>query len=116
MQIECTEQNAVPVLKVRTRATMATLSQVIGENYGKIMNYLTELKVQPAEAPYTCYRNMDMEDLDVEMGFPVEKELPGRGDIEYGEIPAGKFVHRHVQGTLCRNGKALQRDVRLDER
>ena len=92
MQIEYKEQEAVPVLKVRTRATVETLPKAIGENYGKIMGYLTELGEQPADAPYTCYHNNDMEDLAVEMGFPTEKELPGRDDIESGEIPAGQYV------------------------
>jgi effector-binding domain-containing protein len=33
---------------------------------------------------------MDMQDLDVEIGFPVARELPGRGDIRAGEIAGGK--------------------------
>jgi effector-binding domain-containing protein len=98
MQIECKEQNAIPVLMVRTRANMATLPQVIGENYGNIMGYLNELGKQPADAPYTCYHNMDMEDLDVEMGFPVENGLAGKEDIQAGEIPAGKYVTAMYKG------------------
>ena len=92
MQIECREQNAVPVLMVRARTAMKNLPQVIGENYQKIMGYLTTLGEQPADAPYTCYNNMDMDDLDVEMGYPVGKSLPGKGDILAGEIPAGRYV------------------------
>lgn len=33
---------------------------------------------------------MDMQNLDVEIGFPVSKKLPGKDDIQAGEIPGGK--------------------------
>jgi effector-binding domain-containing protein len=33
---------------------------------------------------------MDMQDLDVEIGFPVSGSLPGKGEIQPGEIPGGK--------------------------
>jgi len=35
---------------------------------------------------------MDMENLDVEMGFTVGRPLPGKGEIQAGEVPAGKQV------------------------
>lgn len=98
MKIECKKQKAVPVLRIRTRTTMDTLPQAIGENYRKIMGYLTEIGAKPADAPYTCYHNMDVDDLDVEMGFPVGGELPDRGDIENGEIPAGRYVMSMYKG------------------
>lgn len=100
-QIELKEQDTQPVLMVRARATMETLPQVIGDNYEKILVYLAELGVQPADAPYTCYQNMDIEDLDVEMGFPVDKELPGKDDIQAGEIPGGKYVTALYKGSYA---------------
>jgi len=35
---------------------------------------------------------MDMQDLDVEIGFRTSNELPGRGDIQASEIPGGKVA------------------------
>jgi effector-binding domain-containing protein len=35
---------------------------------------------------------MDMQDLDIEIGMPVPEPLPGQGDIEAGEIPAGQLA------------------------
>ncbi len=92
LKIELNEQEAQPVLSIRTRTPMENLPQTIGEAYGKIMQYMTELGVQPADAPFTAYYNMDMEDLDVEMGFPVNSQLQGKGDIVFREIPAGKYA------------------------
>jgi len=34
---------------------------------------------------------MDMQDLDVEIGFSVAKALEGKGDIQTSEIPGGKL-------------------------
>ncbi|MFA4884750.1 MAG: GyrI-like domain-containing protein [Desulfotomaculaceae bacterium] len=51
-----------------------------------------------ADAPFTAYYNLDMQDLDVEMGFPVMKPLPGNGEIISGEIPRGKYVSCMYKG------------------
>jgi effector-binding domain-containing protein len=91
-EIELQEQKAQPVLSIRTHTSLELLPKLIGENYMKIMSYLTELGETPAEAPYTAYYNMDMQNLDVEMGFPVSKLLPEKGDITAREIPQGKIV------------------------
>jgi len=45
---------------------------------------LNELGEKPLEAAFAAYYNMDMENLDVEMGFPVAKPLAGRGEIKAG--------------------------------
>jgi effector-binding domain-containing protein len=57
-----------------------------------IGQYLESLGKSPAGDPFVAYYNMDMQDLDLEMGFPVSGTVPGKGDIEYREIPAGKFA------------------------
>ncbi|CCU85087.1 hypothetical protein PHOSAC3_150087 [Mesotoga infera] len=35
---------------------------------------------------------MDMENLEVEIGFPISADLPGRGDTIRGSIPGGLYV------------------------
>jgi len=35
---------------------------------------------------------MDMQDLDIEAGFPVAQSVAGHGEINPSEIPAGKQV------------------------
>lgn len=97
-QIELSEQKAQPVLSIRTRTAVENLPQAIGQAYGEIMRYMGELGEQPADIPYTAYYNLDMQDLDVEMGFPVAKPLPARGEIKSGEIPRGKYVSCMYKG------------------
>lgn len=98
LKIEFNEQNAQPVLFIRTRTAIENLPNAIGESYGKIMQYLAELGEPPADAPYTAYYNLDMQDLDVEMGFPVAKLMSEKGDIKSGEIPQGKYVSAMYKG------------------
>ncbi len=92
-----TEQPAQPVLSIRKRTTVGNLPQELGKAYKAIVEYLEEIGEQPLVFAFAAYYNMDMQDLDVEMGFPVAKSLPGRGEIKAGEIPAGKqafYLHK----------------------
>jgi effector-binding domain-containing protein len=68
------------------------LPVVLGEAFGSIAQYLGEIGEQPAGPPFAAYYNMDMQNLDVEIGFPVSKVLIGKDDIQAGEIPEGKYA------------------------
>lgn len=89
-QCEAKHQSAQPVLAIRTRTAVQNLPAVIGQTYAAIMQYLTEIHAQPAGMPFVAYYNMDMQDLDVEIGFPVPGPLPGRDEILAGNLPAGE--------------------------
>jgi effector-binding domain-containing protein len=87
---ELVERSAQPTLSIRTRAAVQDLPAVLGSAYGKIRQYIVELGVPPGGAPFVAYYNMDMQDLDMEIGFPVLSTLPGRDEVQAGQIPAGK--------------------------
>jgi effector-binding domain-containing protein len=91
-ECEVMMQTAQPTLSVRTRTTVQDLPHVLGSAYRAIAQYLGELGEQPVGPPFAAYYNMDMQDLDVEAGFPVSKELAARDDIKPGEIPSGKIA------------------------
>lgn len=92
VKIELVEQKLQPVLSIRTSATVEELPDLIGRCYHKILEHLNDLGEAPADAPFTAYYNLDMQDLDVEMGFPVARSLPGKGEVQAAEIPGGKAV------------------------
>jgi effector-binding domain-containing protein len=94
MTLKCEIQNrpAQHTLSVRVRTSVGELSAMMGEVYGAIAQYLGQAGRCPAGAPYGAYYNMDMEDLDVEIGFPVDAEMSAQGDIKPGLIPAGKVA------------------------
>jgi effector-binding domain-containing protein len=91
-QCQVKEQPSQPTLAIRTRTSVQHLGQALGEAYGAIAQYLGELGEQPAGPPFAAYYNEDMQDLDVEIGFPVSRELPDRGDIHASRIPSGRVA------------------------
>ena len=94
MSYECEvkEQPAQTVLSMRTRTSVGDLPQVLGQTYGAIAQYLEELGEHPVGPPFAAYYNVDLQDLDVEIGFPVAQKFPSKGDIGAGEIPAGRVA------------------------
>ncbi len=86
------EQPAQPVLSIRRRAKVEELPQIMGQVFGAVGQYLGELGQAPAGEPFAAYYNMDMQNLDVEIGFPVSKPLPGKGEIQLGALPGGRWV------------------------
>jgi effector-binding domain-containing protein len=95
---EIIERVAQPSLSIRTRAAVQDLPRLLGESYGKLMQYLGELGETPAGAPYVAYFTMDMQNLDMEIGFPVLSPLPGKGELQAGFLPAGKSAACHYTG------------------
>jgi len=89
---ELKQQLAQPALAIRTRAAVQDLPKVFGDAYGAIMQYLAELGEQPAGMPYAAYYNMDMQNLDLEIGFPVARKIAGKGDVQPSEFPGGKLA------------------------
>jgi effector-binding domain-containing protein len=90
VKIELSQQEAQPILSIRTRTSLEKLPQLIGNSYHRIAGYLEELGEKPADVPFTAYYNLDMQNMDIEMGFPVSRALPGRDDIKASETMAGK--------------------------
>jgi effector-binding domain-containing protein len=84
--IETKDQN---VLSIRTHVSVENLPPLIGQAYGKIMGRLEETGVTISGEPFVAYYNLDMENLDVEMGFPVDVKVEGKGEIQPGMIPGG---------------------------
>jgi effector-binding domain-containing protein len=58
---------------------------------------------------------MDMQDLDVEIGFPVTKPLAGKDDIQASEVPGGKLgyaLHTGRYGDIAPAYDALTQFVK----
>ncbi len=107
-QVELKDQPAQSVLSVRTRSSVDQLPKVFGKVYGEIMQYLGAMGEQPAGPPFAAYHNMDMQNLDIEVGFPVAKRLADKGEIQAGEIPGGKFASCLYVGPYADCGAAYE--------
>lgn len=97
-QFELTEEKDQPVLSVRTRTAVENLPQEFGRVYGTILQYLEEMGEKTEGPAFGAYYNMDMADLDVEIGFIVPKPIAGNGAILSHKIAAGKQVSYLYKG------------------
>ncbi|MCL4878279.1 MAG: GyrI-like domain-containing protein [Anaerolineae bacterium] len=110
MSYHCEFKNQAPqpTLSLRRRSAVQNLSQTLGQAFGMIGQYLEELGEQPAGAPYVAYFNMDMQDLDIEIGFPVARKLAGKAEIQAGEFPGGKLATCVYTGPYAEIGPAYE--------
>jgi len=108
MPITCEyrELPAQNTLEVRIKTHVEELPQMFGKWYGAIAGYLAKLGETPAGAPYAAYYNMEMENLEVGIGFPVSRSLPPEGEIMPGEIPAGRYATGLFTGPYSELGTA----------
>lgn len=88
-KIEKIQTDDQPVFCIRTTCRVDELPQIIGKSYGQIMQVLAKYGEQASGAPYVAYFNMDMQALQVELGFPVSKPLAAQGEVVPGSIPGG---------------------------
>ena len=91
-EIKVLELPDQPTLIMRTTTPVEKLPEFFGKAYGGIMTYLGGLGEYPSGMPFGAYYNLDMSALEVEAGFPVAKTLEGKGEIQAGVIPGGKFI------------------------
>jgi effector-binding domain-containing protein len=90
--INAIEQPEQHVLSIRTTIHFDDYPRVAGQAYGRIMEYAARNGLLFSSGPFVCYHNADLENLDVEMGFPVAKPVTGEGDIMGHVIPVQKAV------------------------
>jgi effector-binding domain-containing protein len=101
--------NERPTLAIRTFTPVGKLSEVMGASYGVIMQVMQFSGAQPAGPPFAMYHNMDMSNLDVEIGFPVAEATQGSGRVKAGKLPGGRAaVTLHV-GPYEKIGEAYNR-------
>ena len=87
------EQPEQHVLTIRaTIDFMNEFSDFCSQSFGGITEYLGRIGELFGDAPFVCFHNMDLEHLDVEVGFPVAKPINGNVDIKANTIPVQKVV------------------------
>jgi effector-binding domain-containing protein len=105
---EIQEQPTQSTLSIRFRSPVQELTQHFARIYTAIVEHIEEQGGEHAGPAFAIYYNMDMQDLDVEAGFPVSKPLPAKGEIQAGEIPGGTFAICHYTGPYAGVGPAYE--------
>lgn len=91
-KISLFEQPEQHVLSIRTTIHFNDYPNTAKEAYKKIMKYAELNGLLLSGGPFVCYHNADLENLDVEMGFPVAKPVLGNNEIAGYTIPVQKAV------------------------
>jgi effector-binding domain-containing protein len=107
-QCEIKDQPAQPTLAIRAKTPVQGLPQVLGKAYGAVAQYMGEKGERPAGPAFVAYYNLDMQNLDVEVGFASAKKLPGKGEIQAGQIPGGKSASVLYTGPYDQCGPAYE--------
>ncbi|MDR2855842.1 MAG: GyrI-like domain-containing protein [Methanomicrobiales archaeon] len=91
--ITLTQQPSFHCLTIRkTINFMMEFLDFVSYSFDKIPKHLDSLNELPGDAPIICFHNVDLENLDVEIGFPVATPLSGKDDITAKTIPSLKVV------------------------
>lgn len=98
--VEIIDVNTTPSLIIYDSTTVSGIGGMLEKNYGLLMQYIMKNKIEVAGAPFAIYHNWDPEGIiRISAGFPIATQVPGKGLIQYYEIPAGKSVFaEHVGG------------------
>lgn len=80
------------MLFVRRRGPVQNLPELVSAAYAAIGAYAAEAGAALVGGPYVTYYNADMQDLDVEMGFPVAGPMPGRGEVQFRMLPESRVA------------------------
>ncbi len=105
---EIKEFAARPTLFIRFRSPVQDLPKHFGRVYASIGQYLAQMHEPHAGAAYAAYYNLDMQDMDIEAGFPVTYPLPAHGEVQAGMIPGGMFGICHYTGPYNEIGPAYE--------
>ncbi len=91
--ITLTEQPEQHVLTIRTTIDfMKDFEGFCEQAYSKIIDYLNQIDILLGGEPFVCFHNTDLENLDVEVGFPVAKYVDGIDEIKATILPSQKVV------------------------
>ncbi len=92
VEITVNRQPSIPTLTVRRRSAVENLPATLGQAYGEIMHHAAKTGAGVVGPAFVVYYNMDMTDLDIEIGFVCDSKPQGNDAIISGEIPEGTYV------------------------
>ena len=79
-------------LMIRKITPIQNMPSILRECYGDIMQYVKEIGAKEPIESFVIYYNMDMSNLEIDVGFTVSEKLPDRGQIKMSSIQAGKYA------------------------
>lgn len=95
-----------------TSASAANISELMGQQYGHLVSYMTNKQILPSGGPFTIYLENDLENGNVIMSnaIPVKEKITIEGDnqILCGYIPKTKALKATFKGNYNNLGIAWE--------
>lgn len=95
--MEIKEMKEKHALMIRKTTSIQDMPTVLGQCFQEIIQYVMESGAAEPVESFVIYHNMDMSNLEIDVGFTVTESQPGREHIISSSIPAGQYaVALHV--------------------
>ncbi|NTL99156.1 GyrI-like domain-containing protein [Enterococcus faecium] len=82
-------------------------SSFMGEAINKIVELIRDEEGYPSSGPIVYFHNINLEKLDVEIGFQVAEPIAGRDKIKYSTLPKRTVVGTIDQGPYIEQDSTL---------
>ena len=96
-------------LTARLSTPVSELPARLGEIYGEIGALFESGKAVCAGAPFVIYHNMDMDNLDIEAGYPVETSPEDSERLKNSTLPGGDQAEMLYTGPYTNLGPAYEK-------
>ncbi len=96
------EREAQHYMGIRTQVTIKEMGEgVIPQLHREVLTWLKKQDVAPTGAPFLRFHVINMEaKMDIEMGWPVARALPGHNRIRAGVLSAGRYASLIYTGLM----------------
>lgn len=98
-QFRIEERASQPTLTIRDQVSQDELPNLFDRAFGSLIQRLAELGVEPTGPAFAYYHNLDMENMDLEVGFPVAQRLEDSGEIKSSALPGGRYCSTIYTGS-----------------
>src|SRR5579871_5853044 len=97
-----------PYLGLRTQTPMKGMSSVVNRLMKELSAWVKQQGVKTAGPPFLRFHVIDMAgEMDIEVGYPVQKPQKGEGPVTAGVLPAGRYASLIYTGSGLAGNKAL---------
>jgi effector-binding domain-containing protein len=102
MKIEIKDVPEQLVIVIRTKTKLENIPATIGNSYHKIMEYMEAMGEKLTIPPYVAYYSVDPNNIEMEAGFPITKEIPSKDDMIVKTEPASKCATYLYKGPYAK--------------
>jgi len=87
------QRKPMPYIAIRSSETMTSIGSAFSTQIPKLFAWAGTHRAAIAGPLFMRFMHVDMEkELDIEIGFPVAKEVKGDARIDAGVLPGGTYV------------------------